>query len=422
MKTVNDGFSFAMDIVKAHEEQTTNGTLTKMVIKGVASNTSRDKENHMVTLQGLESIQKAIENGIIDEDGEWSPVPLRSGHREEWEDKLGDIVKAEIDENENLWIVAELDVDSSKARDLYVKVSKGNARGRKPQLGLSVKGKATKYHFGFDAESNARLTFLDHLLIDEVSVTSKPKNPTPYPLAIHKSLLADPEYRSSMEEPMENEDTQNDPIAMAVQKASEAVNATNDAVVEPTPVVEEQNTEVVAAAAEEKVEGRAIPAGYAEHPTTAHEHAEEAVTEEVVTTEPAAEADPLASVIASLETLTASVSQLRSDVESLRAQPVQKAVEDTTTPAVEVPDMESLITLAVTKAMESLGLSTMADEIKVVKSSLEAIENQPFDRSIAVSKAKDTEDQNDPFVRMRKLRESGTDPISAATRVAYNDR
>ena len=139
---------------------------------------------------------------------------------------VGSITKAEIDDSENLWITAELDPTSNKAKELFIKVSKGNAVGRKPQLGLSVKGKATKYRFGIDPETQDKVTYLDHVLIEEVSVTSKPKNPTPYPLAIAKSLTADPEYTQALEDHMttlsKNADANNDPISKAIAKAQEA--------------------------------------------------------------------------------------------------------------------------------------------------------------------------------------------------------
>lgn len=443
MKNVaHDGFKFPMTITKAYDEQNTNGEITKMIIKGVASNTRRDKENHQVTFEGLESIKTAIENGIIDEDGEWSPVPLRSGHREEWEDKLGDIVKAEIDDDENLWIVAELDIDSSKARDLFIKVSKGNASGRKPQLGLSVKGKATKYRFGVDPESSQRVTFLEKLTIDEVSVTSKPKNPTPYPLAIYKSLLP-------LEESMKNvtETPETDQIAQAIEKAQEIANnqaapvqvpdqpAEVQAVANPTTEHSETMQEQAAEQAEEVIQrDPEVPPGYALHPhSQAAEQAQaqanadagvvtETVVQEVSQTEP----DAVARVSETLNTLVAAIDQLRTEVEALQNQNVQKALPDAEATSVTLAadnDMENRVTLAVTKAfsdeLNKLGLGTLVNDIQVVKSQLEELQAQPFDRSIAVSKAK-TEDESDPYVRMRRLVENGLDPIAAATRTAYN--
>lgn len=428
MKTVtNDGFKFPMTITKAYEETTTNGTITKMVIKGVASNTRRDKEDHQMTIDGLVSIQKAIEDGIFDEDGEWSPVPLRSGHREEWEDKLGDIVKAEIDDDQNLWIVAELDVDSSKARDLYVKVSKGNANGRKPQLGLSVKGKAIKYRMGIDPETNTRVTFLEKLTIDEVSVTSKPKNPTPYPLAIYKSLIPSEESMKNEQSVQLPQSAQVDQIAQAVQKAHDDANAQtytdgteNEVPQNPTPAEAEARQEVVAEEATH--ERQEVPAGYVVAP---HSASVETPQENVQQESQPAEADSVSRLASSVEALTNLVTQLRGDVDALRNQNVQKAEPDAQATSVALAhdeDIEARVTVAVTKAftdqLEKLGLGTLVNEIQVVKSKIEELQMQPNDRSIAVSKAK-TEDANDPYVRMRRLVEDGLDPISAATRSAY---
>lgn len=428
-----DGFKFPMTITKAHDEHTADGTITKMVIKGVASNTRRDKEDHQVTVEGLYSIQKAIEDGILDEDGEWSYVPLRSGHREEWEDKLGDIVKAEIDDDENLWIVAELDVDSSKARDLYVKVSKGNAHGRKPQLGLSVKGKATKYRFGVDPETSTRVTYLEKLTIDEVSVTSKPKNPTPYPLAIYKSLI--PMEESTMKNELEQDNTSvvlpdaagTDQIAQAIAKAHEAAPYTDgteanaEVPVNPTAAEAEARQEVVADAADTTIERQDVPAGYVAHPhsgETPNPPQAEAVA-------PASDSDSVTRLASSVEALTNLVSQLRNDVDALRNQNVQKAEPDAQATSVTLAhdeDIEARVTVAVTKAfsdqLANLGLGSLVDEIQVVKSKIEELQQQPNDRSISVSKAK-SEDENDPYVRMRRLKESGLDSISAAARSVY---
>lgn len=448
IKTSND-FTFAMEVAKAHGETDDNGQLTRMTIKGVASNTRRDKENHQFTLQGLESIKAAIENGIVDEDGEWQFVPLRSGHKSEWEDHLGSITKAEIDESENLWITAELDADSAKARELYVKVSKGNAVGRKPQLGLSVKGKTTKYHFGFDPVANTQVTYLDNLIIEEVSVTSKPKNPTPYPLAIAKSLTADPEYTQALEEHMTNlsQNIHDDPIAKAVQKAQEAqenasvvytdgteqsaaaeAQAANAAdaqsVADDTQVTTAESEalqEEVAEGADKIVREDDVPAGYTTHPAT---HVEEEVAaqpeaQQEVSTEPAPSQE--------IAELTNLVREVLSRVEKLEQAPVeaQKAETVNETPASSVTlatpeNVDEKVALAVAKAFSDLGLTSYAEDMKVMKAGIEAIQSQPNDRSISVSKAKDSEDANDPYVKMRTLKEKGFDPIRAAVQAAYD--
>jgi hypothetical protein len=459
MKHANN-FTFAMELAKAFGETNDEGQPTRMSIKGVASNTRKDKDNHRMTMEGLTSIQKAIEEGLFDDDGEWDYVPLLSGHKSEWEDKLGSITKAEIDDQENLWITAELDPDSTKARELFIKVSKGNAVGRKPQLGLSVKGKATKYRFGLDPETQERVTYLDNVVIEEVSVTSKPKNPTPYPLAIAKSLT----YPT--EEPMETDTNELDPIAKAVQKAQEARESepvvtysdgtegaqpaqaapqvapvAQDANVVPQPEqvpaaqsepvadanpttaeAEALSAEQADAANHQRTEGvaavPAVPEGYAVHPAQAAAAAEAAPQD--VATQPEAAAAPAADSTVTQDILR-QLDELRAMVERLATPEVQKA-ETVTTPATSVAldssQLAQAVALAVSKALEDTGLSKVSDEMAVIKSTVEALQNTPVDKSISVSKAK-TEDESDPYAQMKALREKGIDPITAAMNVAF---
>lgn len=444
MKHENDNFTFAMTLAKAYGESDEQGEPTRMAIKGVASNTNRDKDGHRMTIEGLNSIQKAIEDGLFDEDGEWDYVPLLSGHKSEWEDKLGSITKAEIDDSENLWITAELDPTSNKAKELFIKVSKGNAVGRKPQLGLSVKGKATKYRFGIDPETQDKVTYLDHVLIEEVSVTSKPKNPTPYALAIAKSLTYPTE--DTMEKDVT---TALDPIAQAVEKAQEsleneaqvaftdgteanaapqaAAEAQPAAVVPSEPLVDANPTtaeaealsaEQAEAANHERTQGvAAVPPGYAAHPAQAAE--QQAAPTQEVQTQPVAEAAAESTVT---QDILRQLDELRAMVEKMHVPEVQKA-ETATTPATPVAldtaNLAEIVALAVSKALEDKGVTTISDELAVVKGAIEALQNEPNDRSLSVSKAK-TEDEHDPFARMKSLREKGTDPIQAALSVAYD--
>jgi hypothetical protein len=396
-------FSIAMEVTKAHAEHTTNGTVTKMVIMGIASNTRRDLQNHAFTIEGLQSIEKAIADGITDEDGEWSHIPLRNGHKGEWDDKLGDITRAHIDEENNLWITAELDIDNHASQTLYRKVSKGNIHGKKPELGLSVKGQTTKYRFAYDPEAKSRITYIDNLAVTEVSVTGKPVNPTPYPLAIAKSLFADPEYQA-LEKTMEN---------LEVEKS--------DVVALPTPIVEEQNTQAVAdAAADVIVRGDTVTTDAVVDDAAPNTESTEQVTQEVVT-EPVV-ADAQNDLNASIAALTQLVQALQADVNAIKNQnvEVQKGFsleEDESNEHIVVPEptnddeFDSRVALAITKALGELDLST---QLKSVQSALAAISAQPNDKSIAISKSKDEEDESDPQTKLQKLVSKGKDPILAA--------
>lgn len=443
----NTDFSFVMDVAKSFTQVEADGP--RMIIKGVASNTRRDLVGDAFTRQGLESIKQAIEEGIIDSDGDRVHVPLRSGHGEEWEHVLGDIIKAEIDDEENLWITAELDEDSSKAHDLYRKLTKGNAKGKKVKLGLSVRGKVTKYHFVWDPELGKQVPRFDNMLIKEVSVTQKPANPTPYPLAISKSLLNDPGYAQALEESMDDQ-TPKDMVIHPAQAADTtelknvegeaaaeqneiAADQANIGLQESTPeadAVAEGNIETPQAPSEpqrvsdtpaEDSDSNDVPAGYAAVTTPESEPQEAAPQDVAVVTEPVV-AEPSDSLKTQIDALIAQIEALRGQVESLKAQPpveAQKALEEVTEPAIPEPVAEEVslderIALAVTKAFETMGLATVAKEVEAVKSLVDEMSQQPNDKSISVIKAKDEQDMNDPMAKFKTLRESGKDSISAA--------
>lgn len=454
----NADFSFMMDVAKSFTEVEAAGP--KMVIKGVASNTKKDLQGHAFTRAGLESIKQAIEEGILDEDGDRIHVPLLSGHGQEWEHVLGDITKAEIDGEDNLWITAELDEDSSRAHDLYRKITKGNSKGKKAKLGLSVKGKVTKYHFAWDDKLGERVPRFDNLLIKEVSVTQKPVNPTPYPLAISKSLISDPGYAQALEDSMTTEvdvtknqqedgysahpanqvsDTEHKNIggSEALQNAAEAANAPLE------PVSQEEADAAVAASSvdastapsepqrvsdtpAQDSNANDVPDGYTVINPPESETQQEASQQEV-TTAPA-EAAPAQNLQSSVDSLAQMVEALRQQIEALRSpEPVeaQKAQteEVVTEPVVTEPatpvqteevSLDEKIALAVTKALESTLAIKVTQEIDAVKSLINDLSEQPVDKSISVQKAKDAEDANDPHRKYSDLRQKGQDPIAAA--------
>ena len=435
-------FSFAMEVSKSYAEVETHddGTSTKMYITGVASNTRRDKQDQRFTRVGLEAIKTAIEEGIYDSEGEWTEVPLLSGHRKEWDDVLGYVTKAEIDDEENLWITAELDETSSTARELYRKVSKGNSRGRKPKLGFSVRGTVTKWHPVFDPEVQKSVPHFDNLLIKEISVTQQPANPTPYPIAIAKSLLNDPENAQALEETMPE---QNDTVLHPAQAENntELKNVEGEVAAEQNEIaadvanLELQNVDAaevvdnttidapdappepqrVSQTVAEDSDANDVPPGYVAAPHSASE-TQEAPTQEV-TTDPAPSADPAGTNLLDL------VAHLQDEVEKLRAaveaQPVetQKAEAEPATPV--TVDMDEKIALAVSKAFESFGLKKIVDDMQVVKSAVEDVLETPVDQHISVRKAKDADDENDPMVKYNKLKAEGTDPIMAGLSAGY---
>lgn len=468
IKPKDNNFSFMMDIAKSFTALDSEGE-EKLIIRGIASGTERDRQGDSFSKEGLLSIKKAVEEGLVDEDGDWTPIPLRSGHRTEWDDILGWVTKADIDENNHLWIEAELDKDSSKALDLHRKLTKGNRHGRKVKLGLSVRGTVTEYHFGFDPEVKKSFPKFDRMQLKEISVTQKPVYPTPVYLAIAKSLTADPEYQRGMEESMTQADNTNVQVEKSEQDSFTPRAFTEEGMEETAKTVEAARTEgvdhkdaTVNEAAEEvnkhnedatadpryeepnlpqEVEERVendpesqvsdedeaanndnksdVPAGYV---AVGGNNASEAKPEEVqeVSTDPEvpSELDEVKSSINQISemisTLKAEVDKIQSSREVQKAQPdeVQEATSENTS-----DDMNSRIAIAVAQAFKELGLDKISGQVEAVKSAVDEISSQPVDKSISVSKAKDEDDESDPTVRYRKLVDSGVDPIRAGLMV-----
>src|SRR5690606_33149279 len=106
-----------------------------------------------------------------------------------WDDTLGHLTKAWIDENWDLWVEAELDPDNPRSHYLYTKLTKAGA-GQK-QYGLSIGGYVLEagYEWSDTLQKNVRV-FYD-VGLAEVSVTSRPAYPTAYLNALAKSVAWD---------------------------------------------------------------------------------------------------------------------------------------------------------------------------------------------------------------------------------------
>lgn len=471
-------FSFAMNIAKSASADT-----NKMVIRGVASGTLRDRQGDKFSVKGLEAIKKSIEDGLVDPDsGEWSQIPLRSGHRTEWEDVLGYVTKSWLDPEQNLWIEAELDEDSGKAQELYRKLTKG-----KVKLGLSVRGQVTEYHHDFDPDIQKAGVFFDNLLTKEISVTSQPVYPMPYPIAIAKSLTNDPQYQEGLEEFMskqevskatgddyqslparENDKAANsEPVEQAVESKQEAgvVDANNqnttqtqqsdprteasqavvrglvgdnaaDKAADPENVrqAEEPQTQNANAGNEEPARAEAGN-DYIAAPTGVEGTQQEASQQENsdAVADPAQSEDTslrgaVSDIAAAVGTLAKAVENLQTQVDDVKksgTQEVQKAESEATPKAdtgvqLSPENLQTNIASAVKAAFDDLGLTKIMEDVEVMKSAVSDMSGQPVDKSISVQKAKDEQDNNDPLVRYRRLIDEGEDPIMAATSAGFN--
>lgn len=393
----NNNFKFEMNIAKA--ETNTEG---KMLIKGLASGLQRDRQDERFSEEGILSMKKAIEDGIVDEDGNWSEIPLRNAHQKEWDADLGWVTKGEIDEDHNLWITAELDEDNPDAVKLYKSLTRPKRNGRMVKLGLSVQGAVSKYRKVFDPEISKSTLLFDAIRLNEISVTRAPVYPTPYFLAIAKSLLA------------EEEDT-------TMTSIGEVVN--NDGI--EVEAVKADADEVIAEVATEVV---------AEEVTKS----EEDVTEDTVT-----DSEPEVTQSITLESLADQLKQLSTMVLALHSVEKSETVEapteevatlesESATLETDVQKSESGIDLAVVgrimdeKITEAFGavLTTFAEfsnKIDDISKSLKEIEAAPADKSIAVRKAK--EEQTDDFSKLyEKYIKEGQSPITASVRAQFEAR
>lgn len=184
----------------------------KYYVSGIASGPEVDHHNERMAESALRAMKEAIES---------SEIPLRSSHKRDWEAEIGTIVEAELDEQNNLWITAELDKDSSVAMDMYRKLNRAPKPGKKPlQLALSIGGKITEYSREWNAQKQKFVRVLKNIILEEVSVVGSGAYPPAFVEVIQKSLDAiDPEADSSVhteEISMENEKTQDTTVNVVI--------------------------------------------------------------------------------------------------------------------------------------------------------------------------------------------------------------
>lgn len=179
-------FKITCSIAKAYEKR--DGGVTRQYIGGLASGTQIDLEGERMAESAISAFQKAIKEGMTLPDGQWSLIPLRSGHRHEWDDVLGYIVGAEVDKEHNLWIEAELDQENPVAMSLYKKLTRDPEAGKPVKLGLSVGGTVLKAGYEWNDETSDFTKTYYNVELREVSVVSQPAYPTSYLTALQKSV------------------------------------------------------------------------------------------------------------------------------------------------------------------------------------------------------------------------------------------
>lgn len=179
-------FKITCSIAKAYERH--DGAVIRKFIGGLASGTQVDLEGERMAETAIQAFQRAIQSGTTLSDGQWSLIPLRSGHRHEWDDVLGWITGANVDAEHNLWIEAELDQENPVAMGLYKKLTRTPELGKPLKLGLSVGGTVLRAGYEPDERGTGLTKVYYDVDLREVSVVSQPAYPTSYLVALAKSV------------------------------------------------------------------------------------------------------------------------------------------------------------------------------------------------------------------------------------------
>lgn len=420
-------FKIAMPIAKSYEK-TTDGE-TRMYIAGLASGMAVDHDSERMSETAIQAFKKAIEEGIVLPNGKWSLVPLRSGHRKEWDDVLGYITKADVDDDHNLWIEAELDDTSSVARDLFTKLHRGDRPGRPLQLGFSVGGRIKKATREWDAVTKKSIRVIEDVSLNEVSVVGSPAYPPSYVDLLNKSVDWDeiplPQQEVTQEYIMKEQKKQDDAVAKSEGTEETKVEETQEETVTTETTTEEvatqapegeQSAEVVEEGVTTEVQG--TPEGVT------------ATTEETKTDESTAEksvyfsedATTVSELIQKLEAaLEDARKQLSGTKEASTTEKPAEKVEKAETEKVEKSEatLEDRIVAALEAGFTKFKtehLDPIVTDMQAVKSTVEEIADQPLDKSVAVRGEKDkVEKAVDPVEEFKKRM---ADPNRANGRVS----
>jgi len=385
---MSEKFKISMPLTKAYErtEKSEGVETTKYYVGGLASGTNIDLEGERMAESAVIAFRRAIHEGMFLPDGRWSMIPLRSGHRTEWDDILGWIVDCSVDEQWNFFIEAELDGNSPTAMSLYKKLTSPQVHGRPLELGLSVGGYVVSAGEEWNDVTQEYAKVYYDVALREVSVVSKPANPMAYVHALaksvdwsrvqgHKTILMTEEQL--MEDLTKNENVVTEDVTKA--------DATEGVEIENTETEVEKDTEVTEPAVEavEKTEATEE----VEDVTKDAEVQVSEVTEEVSK----GTTDPLDAFASQISDLVKAVADLVADVQELKGAQVEKSVEveeqvektQASTETTEPPVSQSVDVEAIVKA----AVEPLMSALVMLKGQIDEIATQPVDKSLAVSEA-----------------------------------
>lgn len=402
-------FKITCAIAKAYERQE-NG-VRRRLIGGLASGTGTDLDGERMAESAIDAFRKAIKDGMTLPDGQWSYIPLRSGHRNEWDDVLGWIVDAEIDKDHNLWIEAEIDQENPVADSLFRKLTKPAEHGKPLKLGLSVGGSVLKAGYEWNDDLNEFTKTYYDVQLREVSVVSQPAYPTSYLVALNKSVNWDA-LRPETQEALVKAQVEEGESAVPEVPSDELIDAASAA-------LEQENT-----MEEEMTKNEEMDVVAEEMTKAAEETAEETPAEEVVEAEAdvVEEESKMTLIETAVAKLTDQVATIAQSVEALAAQLSEVTAAATAKSADPVADEQPTVEKSTEASVASTELIKQAvlAAIEPVMERLEKLENEPIDKSYAVIKNKYSDETFDQRVQREISEVDGRAAVRRALELAMN--
>jgi uncharacterized protein YoxC len=154
-------FQLPLQIVK-----TTVKANGKLQIRGIASDTSVDRDEEMFMPEALSKMQSRIKK---------ESIPLRVEHQGGWHMIAGNVTDAGITKDNKLMVEAEVDTGMSIGKD-FAHTVKLAEKGQREMPGFSVAGKVIDAGYIYNKELNKNIRAYKDVSIDEISLVGHPSN------------------------------------------------------------------------------------------------------------------------------------------------------------------------------------------------------------------------------------------------------
>jgi HK97 family phage prohead protease len=432
-------FKLTLPIQMSYEKDV-DGRSVKF-IGGIASGTDLDYDGERMAKSAIEAFVKAIDEGYYLPNGKFTMIPLRSGHRKEWDDILGWVSKAEIDSHNNLWIEAEL-ADTSSADDLYKALTTPQRHGRPTELGFSVGGTIRKAGRVWDENTKKSVREIQDVALREISVVGSPAFPTAYVEALYKSVDWDaiplPNEEGSQERDMIAPVEKNDDVQDAAKEGpltDEQAVALNEEQAPAAEAQEEKDLAEQGATTTETQESTTqesanVGNASADSNESAKSTAEVSKTDSQTDTEKAVywteEARDLRELVGKMEEQLSEIRRMmggdKSKVEETDTAAVEKTetvveTETVTTKSESIDPVVKAVQAAL-EAFKTEHLNPLVADMQAVKSTVEEMGGEAVDKSLAVRTAKEGEGDAIEKFRSRMKTNKTSNPISEAVRAS----